>query len=235
VLPVVLTNNPPQLRLLVSTDYNGKYDFASLGSATWTDITSRFNFSTSTAFQQSGSVDISDILVPGKPVYFAYKYTTLPQATNGTARNYQIESFTLTSKKDIGTSDMPVTPIISNLLSAGFRLIDQNPATAPARSSLLATRISLLGNLYDPINDSENDPQSESWAISRPINTSTIDLGIDKAAAIRDQVQAAALTSHTYTYAKPGVYKATFVASNLTKNDRKDVVREITINVTPVN
>jgi hypothetical protein len=231
--PILITNAPPQLRVLASTDYNGKYDFASLGSAIWTDITSRFNFGTTAAFQPSGSVDISDVLVPGKPLYIAYKYTTLPQATNGTARNYQIESFTLNSNKDIGTADMPVTPTITNLLGAGFRIIDQNPVSAPARSIITTTRISLLGNLYDSVNDPGNDPQSENWAISRAINTSSFDLGIDKAVPIREQVSASALISHTYTYAKPGTYTATFVASNLTKNDRKEVVKEITITITP--
>jgi hypothetical protein len=230
------TTEPPQLRVMASTNFNGNYDWAGIQAATWTDITSRFRYSVSpTVFATSTVVDISDLIMEGKPIYIAFRYVTLPQATNGTARNWQVESFAVISNKDIGTTDMPVTPTITNLLGAGFRLVDQNPIAAPARSVLTATRISLLGNLYDAVNDSGNDPQSENWAISRPINTSSFDVGIDKASAIREQVSASALTSHTYTYTKPGVYKATFVASNLTKNDRKDVVREVTITVTAVN
>lgn len=228
------TTVPPQLSVMASTDFSGNYSMTGIQSATWTDITSRFVYSTSaTVFAPSTSVDISDLIVAGKPIYIAFKYLTLPQATNGTARNWQIESFVVTSKKDIGTPDMPTNPTITNLAGAGFRIVDQNPVSAPARSVITATRVSLLGNLYDAVNDPGNDPQSENWAISRAINTSTIDLGMDKAVGIRDQVQAAALTTHTYTYAKPGIYKATFVASNLTREDRKDIVKEITITITP--
>lgn len=230
------TTVPPQLSAMASTDFNGKYDMASIQSASWSDITSRFRYSMSpTAFAPSTVVDISDILTaaPGKPVYIAYKYVTKPQAVNGTARNWQIQSFVITSKKDIGTASIATLPTITNLLNAGFRLVDQNPVTAPARSSLTSTTLSLLGNLYDGANDAANDPLSENWAITKAINTNTIDLGPDRPTAIKDQATSVVLAEYTYAYTKPGVYKATFVASNNNVDGSKELVKEITITITP--
>lgn len=225
---------PPHLSVMASTNFSGSYNMTGIQSATWTDITSRFRYSLSpTVFAPSTVADLSDLIVAGKPIYIAFKYVTLPQAINGTARNWQIESFVMTSNKNIGTSEIPTIPTITNLLGAGFRIVDQNPISAPARSVLTATRISLLGNLYDAVNDPGNDPLSENWAVSKPIVTNTIDLGPDKSVAIKDQVKATALISHTHTYSKPGTYKATFVAANLNREDRKEVVKEVTITVTP--
>ncbi len=230
------TTVPPHLSVMASMDFNGEYNMTSIQSATWTDITSRFRYSVSpTVFAASTVADISDILatVPGKPVYIAYKYVTRPQAINGIARNWQIQSFVVTSKKDIGTPEMPTIPTITNLLNAGFRLVDQNPVSAPARSSLTSTTLSLLGNLYRAVDDPGNDPLSENWAISKAINTNTIDLGPDRPTAIKDQATTVVLTEHTYTYTKPGVYKAVFVASNNNVDESKEVVKEVTITITP--
>lgn len=230
---------PPQLKVMASTNFSGNYDMTSIQAATWSDITSRFRYAinntavTSNPTPPGGPVDISDLLVADKPIYIAYKYVTLPQGVNGTARTWSITSFTLTSNKDISVAGPAINPAITNYLGAGFRLVDQNPVTAPARSSLTTTTISLLGNLYDAVNDAGNDPLSENWAISRPIFTNTIDLGPDKAVAIKDQAKAIALTEHTHTYTQPGTYKATFVALNANLHDSKEIVKEITITITP--
>ncbi|WP_162141679.1 DUF5017 domain-containing protein [Pedobacter heparinus] len=230
---------PPHLKVVASTNFSGNYDMTSIQAATWLDITSRFRYAINNTAVSSNPtppgvpVDISDLIVAGKPIYIAYKYVTLPQAVNGTARTWSITSFQITSNKDISVAGPAINPIVTNYLSAGFRLVDQNPLTAPARSSLTTTTINLLGNLYDAVNDAGNDPLSENWAISKPIFTNTIDLGPDKPVAIKDQAKATALVEHTYTYTQPGTYKATFVALNVNLDNRKEIVKEITITVTP--
>ncbi|GAB3912712.1 DUF5017 domain-containing protein [Mucilaginibacter boryungensis] len=224
---------PPQLAVLASTDFNGQYDYANVTKATWTDITARFKYATTATLITSTSVDVSDLLVAGKPIYFAYKYITKPQAINGTARSWFLEAFTLVSKKNIGTTNIPVNPTIVNQILAGFRIVDQNPTTAPARSSVSSSRVTLLGNLYDPVNDPGNDPQSENWAVSTAINTASINLGNDKSVAIKDQEKSTPLTNYTFSYAQPGTYKATFVASNNTVNSTKEVVKQIVLTITP--
>lgn len=226
---------PPQLEVKVSTKFNGNYTLSDIQSpsAEWTDITSSFKYSQNGTALGSGVKDISDLIVAGKPIYFAFRYVTKPQAVNGTARNWKITAFSVNSKANISVSGPAVNPNVVNQFFAGFRLIDQNPVTAPIRSSLTNTIMSLWGNLYDPVNDPGNDPQSEHWAISRPISVNSIDLGGDKGVSIKEQMKTVALKEHIYTYTQPGIYKATFVALNVNLHNRKEIVKEITITVTP--
>jgi hypothetical protein len=226
---------PPQLTVLASTTFNGNYDFASVNSAVWTDITSRFKyFATGAAFVTSTEADLSDIVVPGKPLYIAYRYETQPQTTTTQARQWQIEAFTMTTKKNIGTSTIQVKPVLVNSVNAGgFRLLDQNPVTAPARSTLTISRITLFGNLFDPVNDPGNNPLSVNWAVSKAIEVNKLEIAPDRAVGIKDLAKESTLTAHTYVYANAGTYKATFVASNHNIDSKKEVVKEITITVTP--
>lgn len=82
---------------------------------------------------------------------------------------------------------------------------------------------------YDP-NSSFNDPTTETWAVSAPLFTDKVDLGPDHSIAVQG-IRSPQATDFNYTYNKPGTYKAYFVASNATKDQRKDTVKEITITV----
>src|SRR5690606_26031173 len=60
--------------------------------------------------------------------------------------------------------------------SAGFRIVDEEPQNAPARSVVTATRLSLLGNVYkypaDPRFDPEHpiyDPENPSYDPTRTL------------------------------------------------------------------
>lgn len=170
-----------QLTVLLSTDFNGDYSsLAKVKSATWTDISSRFLLGTTTAFRASGVVSIADLIVAGKPFYISFKYLTKPQATNGLARQWFIQSFAIKSTAILeNTASTAVIPLIlADQLAAGFRIIDENAASvvgpnfipydkAPAQASVTATRVTLFGNRYLtanlPIFDSSNsiyDPKN---------------------------------------------------------------------------
>lgn len=143
-----------QLTFFASTDFDGNYD--NVGAATWVDITDRFTYGTSATFANSTVQDITDLVVPGKPIYFAFKYLTRPQAVNGLSRNWMIQTFAL--KSTVLFNGAAVT--IADQANAGFRIIDPEPENAPVRSTITTTRVSLLGNIYkdpaDPIYDPEN-------------------------------------------------------------------------------
>lgn len=153
-----------QLSIWASTDFDGNYeDLTSVESATWADITDRFVLGTSASFVSSTTQDISDLLMPEKPIYVAFKYITRPQETNGLANNWMIQGFSINSKKLF--NDAPIS--ITDQAHAGFRIVDQEPENAPSRSTITTTRVSLLGNVYkdpdDPIYDPENpiyDPEN---------------------------------------------------------------------------
>ncbi len=276
-----------QLSILASTDFNGDYSsLAKVKAATWTDITSRFALGTTAAVVASGVKDITDLMVAGKPIYIAFKYVTKPQATNGLARQWFIQTFAVKSTATITNTatGLPVVLNIADQANAGFRIIDENAATkpgpnfvpydkAPAQSVVTSTQVTLWGNRYltpnlaifnaaDPMFDPKdprydpqspayvptairpiyipydaaspfNDPLSEHWVVSKAINKDKVDLGPDRPVAAKTSITSAKLTSYNYTYARPGTYKAVFVASNGSADGTEQVTKEITITITP--
>nr|WP_121273240.1 DUF5017 domain-containing protein [Pedobacter schmidteae] len=211
-----------QFSVMASTDFNGNYsDFSSVQQATWIDISNRFTYGTSATFVASGTKSVADLVVPGKPLFIAYKYLTKPQATFGVVRNWYVQGFSLTCNTSVGT----LTLIDMN--NVGFRIVDQNPETAPSRSAVSLTRVTLFGNEFTP----ENDPQSEHWAISKPIYTGKIDNGPDRPISIKGNADAQ-LKKYTYNYTKKGVYQVYFVATNMNVYNRQDVVRKLEITIT---
>ncbi|MEO5998713.1 MAG: DUF5017 domain-containing protein [Chitinophagaceae bacterium] len=259
-----------QFSILASTDFSGNYnDLTSVKVATWKDITSRFTLGTTATLVKSPTQNITDLVVAGKPIYFSLKYISKPQVANGYARQWLTENFTITSS--VRLNDVPV--VITDQVHAGFRIVDQNPVNAPARSQVTTTRVTLYGPFYkdpkDPIfdpanpifdpknpiydpastqyiatavlpkfvpydpNSPYNDPLSENWAVSAPISLDKVDLGTDKAVAVRSSVYTVKPTLYTYRYAKPGTYKAVFVATNSTIDESKKIIKEIGFTITP--
>lgn len=156
-----------QLSVLYSTNFNGDYSsLASVKAATWTDITSQIALGTSATFKASGDLDITDMMVPSQPIYFAYKYLTKPQETNGLVRTWYIQVFAITSKAKLdGTIALPLT----DQAGAGFRIVDENPVNAPALSSITTTRITMIGNRYKYASDPLFDPNNPIYDPLNPI------------------------------------------------------------------
>ncbi len=210
-----------QLAVLASSDFNGQYaNLTAVQAATWTDITARFTLGTSATFLASGAKDISDLLVKGKPLYIAFRYLAKPQQQNGAARTWMVQSFSFQSITPLG--NMAATDMFTH----AFRLVNSNPATAPARSVASTSRITLLANTFT----ADNDPASENWAISAPIAWETVNLGPDRPTGIKGGT-AARLESYSHTYTKAGTYKAYFVASNTNIDKSSEVVKEVTVTV----
>jgi hypothetical protein len=232
---------PPQLTVWASTDLNDDYTPAGVQKATWTEITSRFKYATTATFisasPTAGGVSVTDLVKPGKPLYIGFRHETKPQAvappTGGITRSWLFEAFSMTSQKDIGTVATPWFPQFYNHAAAGFHLVDMYGKNAPAQSIINATRLTLIGNKYDAVNDPGNDPNTVNWGITRGMYFGSIDLGYDHAIALKDQVKDAALTSYTYTFTTPGTYKVTFVATTNNATHRKEVVRELTLTINP--
>jgi len=276
-----------QLAVLLSTDFSGDYSsLAKVKAATWTDITSRFTYGTNASFKATGAINVSDLIVSGKPFYIAYKYLTKPQATSGLARQYFIQSFAVKSTKTLVSTAQaaPISLVLADQLAAGFRIIDEKAAAvvgpnfvpydgAPAQASVSPTRVTLFGNRYlvgslpifdptnsiydkdNPIYDRKsqayvptavrpkfiafdpvsplNDPQSEHWVVSNALSISSVDLGPDRPISIKGDITSSPLTEYKYTYNQPGTYKAVFVASNNSVDNSKQVIKEITLTITP--
>lgn len=155
-----------QLAIMASSDFNGNYSsLASVKAATWVDITSRFTLGTSATFLASTSQNISDLIVPGKPIYIAFKYLTKPQATNGLARTWMIQSFSLNST----TSFNGAFPLLTDQTYAAFRIVQEDSVNTPSRSSVTSSRITLLGNVYKDPKDPIYDPTNPIFDPANPI------------------------------------------------------------------
>ena len=156
-----------QVSILASTNFNGDYSsLAKVKAATWVDITNRFKLGTGTAFLASGTVDVSDLILAGKPIFFAFRYNTKAQATNGIARQWFIQTFTLNSKKLLENT---LTLTIADQASTGFRIVDDLSDKAPALSSVTATRLTLQGNTYLHAGLPQFDPTNPIFDPQNPI------------------------------------------------------------------
>jgi len=221
---VISGSQSAQLSVLLSTDFNGKYDdFLNVQSAIWKEITGDFTLSQNSFFINSGLVNITHFRLFDKPLYVAFKYLTKPQVTYGEGRSWRIEKFQLNAETEAG-----IFPLSSGFINDGFRIVDQNPSTAPARSNITASRITLQGNNYDAY----NDPQTENWAISKAFDVNNVDVGMSLSMPVKGIVEAARNT-YEYTYTQPGIYIVTFVATNASIYDSKSIIRQIEIKVVP--
>ena len=209
-----------QLSVMVSSDFNGVYDYENIKAATWTPVTDRFVYGTSSTFVASGSKSVSDLAVEGKPLYFLFKYIYDPAKT-GTARTWGIRDFRVTSTTLLGTT------VLLDQVKASFN-IQSNPAKEVGRSYVTTTgtlTLYLRGNLT---NSTAN--YLEDYAVSTPISVGSTDLGPDRPISVKGNSDAR-MSSYQHVYTKEGVYKVYFVATNANKNESKSVIRELEITV----
>lgn len=261
-------SQPNQLAVLISTDFQGDYSFSGIKKATWVDITDRFTLATGATFLSSSLQDITGISDVNKPLYFAFKYLTKPQADNGEARLWSIQNFQMLSGAMLDGAKLSII----NQQFAAFKIIDEDPVKTPSRSTNSATRISFQGYaqrkatdpIFDPTNpifdpnnpiynpkdprynpllvrpefvpfdpsSPYNDPQRETWAVSSPVSFKVVDLGPDKSIPIKG-IDGGVLKQFVHSYKTPGTYKAHFVISNQNLYNSKNLIKEVSITVTP--
>lgn len=214
-----------QLSILVSTDFNGKYEsFDDIYAATWEDITSNFTLPTvsSSSLVASGEMDVSDLIVEGKPMYVAFRYRCLPQnSTNGTQRTWSVQSFLFKTTTEIGSTE------IGNQLTASWTLTQSANVADPGRSTISASSGSMVlrGNTVNTLES------TDMWAISKPFSLDKAELGPDLSVPIKGTSDNQ-LTSFKHVFSKPGTYTVTFVAANVNVYDTKPVVKQVTLKIT---
>ena len=214
---------PDQLAVLVSTDFSGKYEEADIAAATWTDISSGFTLSpvvTHDNFLPSGTVNLLDYAVEGKPLYIAFRYLTPAQTAARRHVQWRIRDFAVRMVTDLAST------VVASQSSAPWTLYHKGPFES-GRSATNTSQLILRGN-----NTSKNFPEpTEDWAISRAIEVAEeTDLGPDRPIAIKARGDAP-LTSFTYQYPASGQYKVVFVASNVNIEKEKKIVKELDLNI----
>jgi hypothetical protein len=102
------------LAIKVSNDFAGNnFDADEINNATWIDITDRFVLSTGEDNTPSGTADLSDLVIPGKDMYFAFRYVGQAGTTQ---REWVIKDFSIKNELPIGT-----VQDVASTGSAGWR------------------------------------------------------------------------------------------------------------------
>lgn len=213
----VLYGTQDNLRVKASTDFNGKYDSNSIKAATWVNITDRFTYSTgsgsTTVETPSGVSDISDVAVPGKPLYIAFHYIGEGPIPSAQQRTWRVMSFDLNNSYPDGT-----VISLANLANAGWIPVNvRNTANVWTVTSTLV--------YFDPKGTLE---ESDDWVISKYFFPYRVEP--DKGIAIKEYM--ARKTEYVYKFNTAGTYKVTFVGANTNAKEVKPVVRELEITVT---
>ncbi|WP_207424638.1 DUF5017 domain-containing protein [Desertivirga brevis] len=216
---VLFGSQANNLSVLVSTDFNNTYDSTNVKAATWTDITSRFTLSSAAAGASgarvvSSKVDVSDLAVQGKPMYFAYRYIGQP-ISPASQRTWRIYAFNL-------TNTLPDNTVLSaaTISTAGWLNVD---FAHPTRWTIQATAPVLF---YAPV--SGTITRSEDWAISKALYPTTVnpDLGT----AIKTFLDKP-MRSFKYKFPSPGQYDVTFVANNANNQGQETKVKTIRLTI----
>jgi hypothetical protein len=218
------------LRLLYSTTFSGIYDKESIKDEEWIDITDKFTWSTAPGNNQvapgytvSGPIDLTDLIVKDKPIYFALKYESQTAASNALGgKTYRLPVFDLVSVTSDGTrsnlanyqnivySSIPIINTIDDVTNK-FK-IAQNSATD--RFLQYVPNVRADAHLH--------------WGVSLPFTPGS--LNPDKPVPIKAFLDRG-LTSYTYKFNQPGTYVVTFVAKNITSEGSKEAVKQVEIKV----
>lgn len=209
-----------QLSVMVSTDFNGTYDIANIRAATWTDITNRYVLNTrgASASLPSGTKDIKDLVVDGKPLYYAYRYICKPQTENGANSTWRIRAFSLQSQTDLGVTSL------ATLTTADWNLINEGTIIDANRGAVIESSGAIRFNG----NHINKDVHTESWAVSKGFEITKTDMGPDRPIAIKSTINPH-LSSYSFNYATPGTYKVVFIASNASHEGQASVIRELEV------
>lgn len=218
VLPIVRN-----FQFLVSNDYNPGSTpvYSDLTSSTWHSIDFPIT-AVANNWKATGDLDLSAYVVPGKPLYFAFKY--INSFTNATppvhlAYYWYVRGLSLKNKI---TSDQSVE--LSNQTNSGFVEIQGN-LTTKGTYYWAADRFYLLGNKSAPAG-------SEHWVVSKAINPSQVETGGDIPVPIKSP-GASRLISYNQVYSKQGTYKAHFVVKQKNLDGTfSNIIKSVDVTVT---
>ncbi len=198
------------LQLMVSNNFSGTYDAASIGAATWTDVTDKATLSTGADNTASGIVDLSEFLAQKKPIYFAFKYTG---TTGSTQKTWTLKNFTL----DLLKTNNKVLPI-TDIASAGWKQVSIKNAAAVW--SISSSQLRIAGG-----NATADD--NEDWVISKLLYLNNV--SPDVAVPIKNITQK--VEGFDYVFSQPGNYKVVFLAGNASADKQESTTREVSLTI----
>ncbi|WP_164111173.1 MULTISPECIES: DUF5017 domain-containing protein [Sphingobacterium] len=214
------------LKLLVSTKFSGIYNAENIHEEDWIDITDKFEWSTATpggiaaGNTNSGPINLTEYIVPGKPIYFGYRYESQAAATAATAgRTWRLPIFKLESVTEQGEANE-----IANVLTAGWKPVPIISAVLkPENTSYWTIRTSDPYLFFTP--NSTLEPHLH-WIITAPFSPTAIKP--DKPQTIKAAIDKMG-RRFRYAFKESGSYTVTFVAKNVNSHGEKEIVKELVI------
>lgn len=200
------------MKLYVSTDFNGKYDATNVKLATWEDITDKAIFSSGVDQTSSGNISLNTFAARNKNMAIALVYKTTVIKPEAQQNRWVIRSFDLKSTNQQGEET-----VLATMATAGWTAFNfSGPATnwSITSAQLLTVR-----------NSTELD---DDWVVTKQFNPNGTVPDIGE--PIKNISQK--LASYTRVYSKAGVYKVTFVATNVNLEGSASVVKELELNIT---
>ncbi|MBD0831639.1 DUF5017 domain-containing protein [Aestuariibaculum sediminum] len=202
-----------------SKDYDGSGTPEAVNSATWIEITDRFDISTryDFTFQSSGIVDITD-LADGNTIYFGFRYFS----DNVVDRGAEWYFNDLSIQMDVEEAPAPLT--VADETTPGFTPVDVQGVVDAWNAAKWYWD---SGKGHWRMRGNSDRIVNEDWLITNAINLTAVnpDMGINL------KSYSTLLNNFEYTYATPGVYTVTMVGNNTTIYGNKEKVEQFTIKV----
>lgn len=168
----------------------------------------------------SGSIDLSDHVEDGAPLFIAFKHVGYTSATKPIG-NRLIQKFDVTAELPDGSSS-----VVTSLLTAGWALFDIKNATRNWALNFTASVPDLR-----MVGGGTNEPEIEDWAVTKPLYFNKVTPDIGKPI---QYISGNVLSHYDFAeYNKPGTYNVVFVASNANADGQKSIVKQLEITIEP--
>lgn len=204
----------PNFQVLVSHDFNGVYEPASVSAANWTDVTDLFTMPAKTGENTpSGTVNLRRFANAANKdalLYIAFRYFDMdatPQRNRWVVRSINVNKVT-----PEGASSS-----LATITTAGWQNVIMSGSS---QWTLPGSQLLAAGNTATSDKD--------MWAISTgfDVYSSVPSTGITLKNVATD------LTEYSYTYSTPGVYEAVFAGSSVWYNSENYSVTSVSVTVT---
>lgn len=211
--------NPRYAPVSYSTDFNGTYDEANMGSAIWTDISTLFNFpEVAKATTPSGEYNMVSLYPSDKDaLYLRFSYE-FDAGTNDIGRSVvEITAFQIMAELT------GKTPFKAYGQEADWRGILPVLNPGGAQATIAPTKLTLTASSWKPV------AAGKSWAIVK-LDVSKFNMGRDQSLSVKNSTDPQP-SSLNHTYSKPGIYTAVFVAKTQTLMGEKTETHQVTVTV----
>lgn len=230
--------NQELLHIYLSTDFNGHYSIDNIRQATWIPVSGSGVGclpvpvpTSAAAVETNGSIDLSRYIDINTPFYVAFFYQAAGReevpATNGGGKYVvrpRVDVSNLNLHKQ--TTDGERLTLTNTTTEWAFRTVIESSGTGTNY------QVNDNGLLFQPqkaVIDAATgrEPDEKIWMVSQQINPCSVEP--DRGTPIKSIE--AYLPSYIYVYKEPGIYTATFVATNANLWDSRQEVRQLTIEV----